>query len=96
MTSGHDAEVRRIPIEPELDLHTFRPQDVVEVVDAYLIAAHDRGLREVRLVHGRGHGVQRARVQAALSRHPLVEAFRDDTAARLGATLVRLVSAAQG
>jgi DNA-nicking Smr family endonuclease len=80
----------RIPIEPELDLHAFAPADVPSVVNEYLEAAAARGLRDVRLVHGRGRGVQRAAVQAALDRHPLVVEFWDDPAAHLGATIARL------
>jgi DNA-nicking Smr family endonuclease len=62
------------------------------VVDEYLRAAHERGFREVRLIHGRGIGVQRASVQAVLSRHPLVAAFRDAPPERggWGATIVQL------
>lgn len=94
MASDPDHDAWPVPIEAELDLHTYRPQDVVDVVEAYVTAAHAEGLRDVRVVHGRGRGVQRARVQEALARHPLVESFRDDTAAHLGATLVRLAAAA--
>ena len=83
----------RIPIEAELDLHAFAPRDVASVVAEYVAAAARAGLRQVRVVHGRGQGVQRAIVQAALDRHPDVEEFRDDTASHLGATLVRLRSA---
>jgi DNA-nicking Smr family endonuclease len=82
--------VHRIPIEPELDLHAFNPRDIASVVEEYVTAAHAAGLREVRLIHGRGKGVQRGIVQAALERHSLVEAFRDDTAAHLGATVATL------
>lgn len=79
-----------VPIGPELDLHSFAPRDVLDVLDAYLEEAHALGLRDVRLVHGRGIGVQRAQVHALLGRHPLVLAFRDDPRSHLGATLVRL------
>ena len=82
-----------IPIEHELDLHAFRPRDIPGVVEEFVRAAHDAGLREVRLVHGRGRGVQRGVVQAVLERHPLVTAFWDDTAAHLGATVARLADA---
>jgi DNA-nicking Smr family endonuclease len=82
--------VHRIPIEAELDLHAFNPRDIASVVEEYVTAAHAAGLREVRLIHGRGTGVQRGIVQAALERHALVEAFRDDTAAHLGATIATL------
>jgi dsDNA-specific endonuclease/ATPase MutS2 len=80
----------RIPIEPELDLHAFAPKDIPGVVAEYIDAAAEAGLREVRLVHGRGRGVQRGIVQAALDRHPLVAEFWDDTASHLGATIARL------
>ncbi|MBM3770774.1 MAG: Smr/MutS family protein [Acidimicrobiia bacterium] len=79
-----------VPIERELDLHPFAPGDVVSVVEEYIRAAAEKGLAEVRLVHGRGKGIQRGLVQAALERHPLVEAFWDDTDAHLGATWARL------
>jgi len=81
-----------IPLEAELDLHSFAPRDVPSVLDEYLRAAHSAGLREVRIVHGRGTGVQRGRVQQLLDRHPLVDAFDDDRASHLGATLVQLVN----
>lgn len=80
-----------IPIEPELDLHSFAPRDVASVVEEYLHAAHAHGLRVVRLVHGRGRGVQRAAVHRVLAAHPLVASFADDTASHLGATIARLV-----
>ena len=80
----------RVPIEPELDLHAFAPKDVPGVVADYIDAAAEAGLKEVRLVHGRGRGVQRGIVQAALDRHPLVAEFWDDTASHLGATIARL------
>jgi DNA-nicking Smr family endonuclease len=79
-----------IPIESELDLHAFAPADILSVVNEYIGAAAACGLRDVRLVHGRGRGVQRAAVQAALDRHPLVVEFWDDPAAHLGATIARL------
>ena len=79
--------VHRVPIEPELDLHAFAPADIPSVVEEYVRAAHEAGLRELRLIHGRGRGVQRGIVQAALERHPLVAEFRYDTAAHLGATI---------
>ena len=80
----------RIPIEAELDLHPFAPRDIPSVVQEYVDAAAEAGLREVRLVHGRGRGVQRGIVQAALERHARVVEFWDDTAAHLGATIARL------
>ena len=89
---GAESEPVRVPIEDSLDLHAFAPADVRSVVDDYLGEAHARGLREVRLIHGRGIGVQRASVQAVLSRHPLVERYWDAPPERggWGATLVLL------
>jgi len=79
-----------VPIEPELDLHAFAPRDIPSVVEEFVRAAHEAGLRELRLVHGRGRGIQRGIVQQALERHPLVVEFWDDTTAHLGATHCRL------
>ena len=80
----------RLPIEGTLDLHAFAPRDVASVVVEYVTAAHEAGLREVRLIHGRGKGVQRGIVQQALERHPLVDEFWDATETHLGATIARL------
>jgi DNA-nicking Smr family endonuclease len=77
-----------IPIEESLDLHAFLPAEVRDVALEYLLAARERGLREVRLIHGRGKGVQRASMQALLQTLDFVEGFRDD--AHLGATVVVL------
>jgi DNA-nicking Smr family endonuclease len=66
-----------VPIEDALDLHAFAPRDIPSVVDEYLRAAARRGFAEVRLIHGRGRGVQRAAVQALLERHPMVLQFFD-------------------
>lgn len=81
----------RIPIEDSLDLHAFSPKDIKSVVDEYVGAAHEAGLRQVRLIHGRGTGVQRGIVQQALERHPLVAEFWDAPDSHLGATVARLV-----
>jgi DNA-nicking Smr family endonuclease len=80
----------QIPIEDALDLHAFAPRDIPSVVDEYLRAAQEAGLREVRLIHGRGIGVQRARVQQVLRGHPLVESYGDAPESHLGATVARL------
>jgi len=87
MTDDCEAHV---PIENEIDLHAFAPGDIASVVGEYVEAAAAAGFREVRLIHGRGRGVQRGIVQAALDRHPRVIEFWDDTASHLGATLARL------
>jgi len=80
----------RLPIEAEIDLHSFQPKDIPSVVEEYVTAAAEAGFREVRLIHGRGRGVQRGIVQAALEKHPRVVSFADDTASHLGATLAIL------
>ena len=80
----------RVPIEDHLDLHAFSPRDIKSVVEEYVNAAHEAGLREVRLIHGRGKGIQRGIVQQALERHPLVAEFWDATETHLGATVARL------
>ena len=80
----------KVPIEDALDLHTFAPRDIPSVVDEYLRAAHEAGLRDVRLIHGRGIGVQRARVQQVLREHSLVESYGDAPESHLGATVARL------
>ena len=79
-----------IPIEAVLDLHTFSPRDIPSVVEEYVAAAHEAGLREIRLIHGRGKGIQRGIVQRALDRHPLVVEFWDASESHLGATVARL------
>jgi dsDNA-specific endonuclease/ATPase MutS2 len=79
-----DEELVVVPIEESIDLHTFLPKDVLGVVEAYLEAAQERGFREVRLIHGRGKGVQRSRVQERLARDPRVERFADAPASRGG------------
>jgi DNA-nicking Smr family endonuclease len=85
-----DGTPRAVPIEDSIDLHSFRPQDVRSVVEEYVNAAHEAGIREVRLIHGRGRGVQRGIVQAALEKHPLVESFDDAHDTHLGATIAIL------
>ena len=80
----------RIPIEGVLDLHAFNPREIKSVVEEYVTAAWERGLREVRLIHGRGRGIQRGIVQQALERHPLVVEFWDAPESHLGATVARL------
>jgi DNA-nicking Smr family endonuclease len=79
-----------IPIEDSLDLHPFAPRDIPSVVNEYIRAAHEAGWREVRLIHGRGRGVQRGIVQRTLDRHPLVASFWDAPESHLGATVAIL------
>jgi DNA-nicking Smr family endonuclease len=80
-----------VPIEDSLDLHTFAPRDVSAVVEEYLFQCHRKGFQEVRIIHGRGQGVQRDRVRA--ERSPWVVGFKDAPleAGGWGATQVQLV-----
>jgi DNA-nicking Smr family endonuclease len=66
-----------VPIEDSMDLHSFLPKEVRIVVEEYIYQAVQRGMREVRIIHGRGIGVQRQIVQTILRNHPDVISFRD-------------------
>ena len=81
-----------VEIEDSIDLHGFLPRDLLDGVESYLEAAVEKGFLEVRLIHGRGTGFQRARVRELLASHPLVERYADAPATRggWGATLVWL------
>ena len=85
-------DVVEVPVGPELDLHSFAPREIPDVVESYLEACVESGLVEVRLIHGRGKGVQRAVVHRLLCAHPHVMSFEDASPASggWGATLVRL------
>ena len=91
-----DAEGPETPvalsIEDALDLHSFRPDETAAAVTEYVAVAAAKGFREVRLIHGRGIGVQRAIVRQALARSAFVESFSDATPDRggWGATVARL------
>jgi DNA-nicking Smr family endonuclease len=81
-----------LPIDGVLDLHTFRPQDVKDLLPDYLTACRERGILAVRIIHGKGTGALRRTVHALLSRLPEVAAFRlaGEDAGGWGATLVTL------
>lgn len=89
--NGGDEPVE-LPIEDSIDLHTFAPPDIPSVVESYLEAAQEAGLREIRIIHGRGTGFQKERVRQVLSASELVEAFEEATPDRggWGATVVRV------
>lgn len=82
----------RIPIDGELDLHTFAPRDATRAVEAYLDACREKGIFTVRIIHGKGTGALRETVHAWLRRSPLVAGFRlgDETSGGWGATWVSL------
>ena len=85
-----------LPIEPELDLHTFRPQDLGELIPEYLEACRAKGILEVRVIHGKGIGNVKRSVEAILQRLDFVESFSPASQfyGGLGATIVRLKAAA--
>jgi dsDNA-specific endonuclease/ATPase MutS2 len=89
---AEDDEPVRIPITDVFDLHTVRPKEVEAVVEAYLEEANRLGLKALRIIHGRGTGVQRRIVRAVLARTPFVAAYGDAPAEAggWGATIVTL------
>ena len=86
----------RIPITGELDLHTFQPAEIASLLGEYLAACQERGLGEVRIIHGKGIGNLRRTVHAILQKHPQVISFTLDYPqfGGWGATLVHLRPAA--
>lgn len=91
MGDEHD-EIAVVEIEDSIDLHGFQPRDIPDVVVSYLEAALEKGFAEVRLIHGKGTGVQRKRVRAVLDRLDYVLDYKNPPENRggFGATLVRL------
>jgi DNA-nicking Smr family endonuclease len=83
-----------IPIDGVLDLHTFNPRDLPDLLIDYLSACHEKGIHEVRIIHGKGTGIQKKRVRALLAKNPRVRTFQDAPmeAGGWGATLVWLNS----
>ncbi len=80
--------MHEIPIEDTIDLHTFQPREVRAVVEEYLYQAVRKGFREVRIIHGRGIGVQKTIVGSILEKHPDVAVFY--VLPDQGSTLARL------
>ena len=82
----------KIDIEDVLDLHTFKPSDVPDLLEDYIIECVKAGIFSLRIIHGKGKGVQKKRVQKLLKNNPKVESFQDapPEAGSWGATLVEL------
>ena len=81
-----------MPIEDVLDLHTFRPKEIPDLLDDYLPACISSDIFSVRIIHGKGKGILKKRVHGLLKKHPLVKSFKNapPEAGGWGATLVEL------
>jgi DNA-nicking Smr family endonuclease len=92
MTVQHDVPPVPLPITGELDLHTFQPSDLDDLIPAYLAECSARHLTGVRIIHGKGTGRLRLRVHALLRSSPLVRSYRlgDERSGSWGATVVTL------
>jgi dsDNA-specific endonuclease/ATPase MutS2 len=81
-----------LPIEDVIDLHSFKPGEIKDLLQDYLEAAYDKGFEEVRIIHGKGIGSLRLTVQSILKKHPFVLSFRqaDEGGGSWGATIAVL------
>jgi DNA-nicking Smr family endonuclease len=88
----------KIPIEDVLDLHTFRPQDISDLLNDYFHECINSGIQSVRVIHGKGKGIQKKQVRHILKKHDLVNSFRDapPEAGGWGATIVELKKPKRG
>jgi dsDNA-specific endonuclease/ATPase MutS2 len=92
--AGEDPEeIVEVPVDGTLDLHTFRPRDVPEVLDAYIEACREKGILQLRVIHGKGTGTQKKRVEELLAKDARVRSFQTagHGAGGWGATLVELL-----
>jgi DNA-nicking Smr family endonuclease len=82
----------KLPIEDVLDLHTFQPKDIPDLLDDYFAACIEAQIYAVRIIHGKGKGILKKRVQELLEKNPMVSSFMDapSRAGGWGATLVEL------
>lgn len=86
-----DNEPVRIPIDGVIDLHTFAPHEASDAVNEYINVCAQKGILEVKIIHGKGKGILRRTVEAALGKHPLVQSFNQDPGpSGWGATIVFL------
>ena len=92
MRAVEDESPVEIPITDTLDLHSFQPNEIKDVAREYLLEAHARGFTQVRLIHGRGIGVQRERIRALLAELDFIADFHDavPTGGGWGSTVVLL------
>lgn len=87
-----DDEPIQLPIDGVLDLHTFRPQEVKDLVTDYLVECQSQGILRVRIIHGKGIGNLRRTVHALLAKHPEVVSFHlaSEASGGWGATIAHL------
>jgi dsDNA-specific endonuclease/ATPase MutS2 len=92
-----DEDAVAMPIDGVLDLHTFSPKDVKDLVPEYIGECLSRGITEIRIIHGKGTGALKAIVQSTLKKDARVASFKDAgiDAGGWGATLVRLVQSSK-
>ena len=89
--SSEDDQAIEIPVDGTLDLHMFSPREAVSVVDEYIRACLEKGIYDLRIIHGKGKGVLRETVHAFLKKHPQVSDFHLDSGpSGWGATVVSL------
>ena len=82
----------KVPINGVLDLHTFQPKDVPDLLTDYFSECIESGIYTVRVIHGKGKGILKHRVHSILKKHPLVQSYKGATAESggWGATIVEL------
>jgi len=79
------------PIDGELDLHTFHPKEIKDLVPEYIRVCREKGILQIRIIHGKGKGVLRGMVHSILDNLPEVESYwQEGSAGSWGATVVRL------
>jgi len=89
--NSEDTQAVEVPIDGTLDLHMFAPADAASVVDEYIRACSEKGICEIRIIHGKGRGVLRRTVHSLLEKHPMVVDFTlDPGVSDWGATIASL------
>lgn len=72
-------EIVHVPIDGTLDLHMFAPEETADLLEEYIRACLEKGIYEIRIIHGKGKGILRSKVHSILKRHPLVREYRLDS-----------------
>jgi DNA-nicking Smr family endonuclease len=97
MSEDFHNDAQAYPIDGTLDLHVFKPADIPSVLEEYIHACAEANIYHLRVIHGKGKGVQRARVASILQKHPMVARFKtaSEDGGGWGATLVDLVKSVE-